>query len=111
MAMLSAGSPAFASPFCRPIAPEGAFCKPEEDPFLLLESTLRAIEAILRRHRGRSLRRSWSEIPYGEEEITRLEEEVLPAIAACLARVEGIHADREASQMACRLPGWSEIAA
>ena len=111
MAMLSAGSPAFASPFCRPIAPEGAFCKPEEDPFLLLESTLRAIESILRRHRGRSLRRSWSEIPYGEEEITRLEEEVLPAIAACLARVEVIDADLEAAQMACRLPGWSEIAA
>jgi hypothetical protein len=34
------------------------------------------------------LRRSWIEVPYGEEEITRLEEEVLPAIAACLARVE-----------------------
>ena len=49
---------------------------------------MRAIEAILRRHLGRSPRRSWSEIPYGEEEITRLEEEVLPAIAACLARVE-----------------------
>ena len=111
MAPLSAGSPAFASPFCRPIAPEGAFCKPEEDPFLLLESTQRAIESILRRHRGRGLRRSWIEIPYGEEEITRLEEEVLPAIAACLARVEVIDADLVAAQMACRLPGWSEIAA
>jgi hypothetical protein len=51
MAMLSAGSAAATSPFCRPIAPEGAFCKPEEDPFLLLQSTQRAIEAILRRHR------------------------------------------------------------
>jgi len=36
MATLSAA----ASPFCR-IAPEGAFCSPEEDPFLLLEYTLR----------------------------------------------------------------------
>jgi hypothetical protein len=60
---------------------------------------------------GRSLRRSWIEIPYGEEEITRLEEEVLPAIAACLARVEAIDSDLEAAQEACRLPGWSEIAA
>jgi hypothetical protein len=90
MAMLSAGSAAAASPFCRPIAQ-------------------RAIESILRRHRGRSLRRSWIEIPYGEEEITRLEEEVLPAIAACLAPVEAIDSDLEAAQMACRLPGWSEI--
>jgi hypothetical protein len=40
MAMLTAA----ASPFCRPIAPEGAFCKPEEDPFLLLESTLRSVQ-------------------------------------------------------------------
>ena len=65
-----------------------AFCRPEQDPFLLLESTQRAIEAILRRHQERPLRRSWIEVPYGEEEITRLEEEVLPAISACLARVE-----------------------
>jgi hypothetical protein len=34
------------------------------------------------------LRRTWSEQPYGEEEITRLEEEVLPAIRQCLVRVE-----------------------
>jgi hypothetical protein len=40
--MLSAA----ASPFGG-IAPEGAFCKPEEDPFLLLESSLKAIERIL----------------------------------------------------------------
>ena len=46
--MLSAA----ASPFCRPFAPEGAFCKPVEDPFLLLESTLRSMEEILRRSRG-----------------------------------------------------------
>jgi hypothetical protein len=75
MAMLSAA----ASPFCRPIAPEGAFCKPEEDPFLLLESRLKAIERILLLRRG---------LPYGEEEITLLEEEVIPAIQQCLARVD-----------------------
>ena len=84
MAMLSAA----ASPFCRPIAPEGAFCKPEEDPFLLLESTLRSMEEILRRSRGLPLRRTWIEQPYGEEEITLLEEEVIPAIRQCLARVD-----------------------
>ncbi len=74
MAMLSAA----ASPFCRP----------EEDPFLLLESTLRSVEEILVRRRGLPLRRTWIEQPYGEEEITLLEEEVLPAIQQCLARVD-----------------------
>ncbi|MCP9860275.1 MULTISPECIES: hypothetical protein [unclassified Cyanobium] len=74
MAMLSAA----ASPFCRP----------EEDPFLLLESSLKAIERILQLRRGLPLRRTWIEQPYGEEEITILEEEVIPAIQQCLARVD-----------------------
>jgi len=77
MAIRSAGS---TSPFCRP----------EEDPFLLLESCGKAIEGILRRHAGRPLRRTWIEHSYGEEEITILEEEVLPAIAQCLLRVDQI---------------------
>jgi hypothetical protein len=92
MAALSAA----ASPFCR-IAPEGAFCKPapegafcspEEDPFLLLESSLKAIERILQLRRGLPLRRTWIEQPYGEEEICLLEEEVIPAIQQCLSRVD-----------------------
>ena len=83
MAMLSAA----ASPFCR-IAPEGAFCKTEEDPFLLLESSLKAIERILMLlRRGLPLRRTWIAQPYGEEEIILLEE-VIPAIQQCLARVD-----------------------
>ena len=65
-----------------------AFCRPEEDPFLLLESTLRSVEEILLRRRGLPLRRTWIEQPYGEEEITLLEEEVIPAIRQCLARVD-----------------------
>ncbi len=66
------------------------FCRPEEDPLLLLESCGKAIESILRGHAGRPLRRSWIDRPYGEEEIARLEEEVLPAIQQCLARVDEI---------------------
>jgi len=62
-------------------------CRPEEDPFLLLESTFHAVQEILVRHRGRPLRRSWMDRPYGEEEITLLEEEVLPALKSCLARI------------------------
>jgi hypothetical protein len=79
MAMLTASASAVA---CSP------FCRPEEDPFLLLESTLRSMEEILRRSRGLPLRRTWIEQPYGEEEITLLEEEVIPAIQQCLKRVD-----------------------
>ncbi|MBM5783250.1 MAG: hypothetical protein FJ076_00095 [Cyanobacteria bacterium K_DeepCast_35m_m1_288] len=64
------------------------FCRPEEDPFLLLESTLRSVQEILLRRRGLPLRRTWIAQPYGEEEITLLEEEVIPAIQQCLARVD-----------------------
>ena len=84
MAMLSAA----ASPFCRP----------EEDPFLLLESSLKAIERILQLRRGLPLRRSWIEQPYGEEEITLLEEEVIPAIQQCLARVDELDGKLQAQQ-------------
>ena len=66
------------------------FCRPEEDPFLLLESSLRCIERILLFSEGQPLRRTWIEHPYGEEEITLLEEEVLPALQHCLRRVEEI---------------------
>jgi hypothetical protein len=78
-----------ASAFCR-IAPEGACCKPEEDPFLLLESCGKAIEGILRGHIDRPLRRTWIQQPYGEEEITLLEGEVLPAIQRGMARAHEI---------------------
>ena len=80
MAIQSTGFSAAASPFSRP----------EEDPFLLLESCGKAIESILRGHAGRPLRRTWIQHPYGEEELTLLEEEVLPAIQRCMSRVEEI---------------------
>jgi hypothetical protein len=54
------------------MATASPFCRPEEDPFLLLESSLRAVQEILQRRRGLPLRRSWIEQPYGEEELTLL---------------------------------------
>ena len=69
-------------------AAQSKFCRPEEDPFLLLDRASRSIEQLLRR--DLPLRRTWSEQPYGEEEINLLEEEVLPAIAQCLARIDAI---------------------
>jgi hypothetical protein len=89
------------------LAAQSKFCRPEEDPFLLLESTLRSIEVVLMLRRGLPLRRTWSEQPYGEEEITRLEEEVLPAIRQCLARVdeldERLQAQQELLVLRCEL--------
>jgi hypothetical protein len=74
------------------------FCRPEEDPFLLLESTLRSVQEILLRRRGLPLRRTWIEQPYGEEEITLLEEEVIPAIQQCLARIDELDSKLQAQQ-------------
>jgi hypothetical protein len=54
------------------------FCSPEEDP-LLLQSTLRRAERILKRSAGRPFRRTLIEFLGGEEGITLLEE-VIPAI-------------------------------
>ena len=47
-----------------------------EDPVCLVESCRRAIEWILITHtaRGRLVPRPWIDHPYGEEEITLLEE-------------------------------------
>jgi hypothetical protein len=103
MATLSArGSAAAASPFC----------KPEEDPFLLLESSLKAIERILQGSAGRPLRRTWIEHPYGEEEIALLEEEVLPVLQRCLRRVdeldERLLAQQELLQR-CRMEADREV--
>ena len=71
-------------------APLSPFCSPEEDPFLLLQSTLRCVERILQRSAGRPLRRSWLEFLYGEEEITLLEEELIPAIQQRPQRLDAL---------------------
>jgi hypothetical protein len=57
MATLSCGA--------APVVARSLFCRPEEDPFLLLESTLRSLQEILRRSHGLPLRRPWIEQPYG----------------------------------------------
>jgi hypothetical protein len=66
------------------------FCRPEEDPFLLLESCDNTSGSILMGHAGRPLRRHWIDRPYGEEKISQLEEVVLPTIQYCLVRMDQI---------------------
>ena len=46
------------------------------------------------------MRRTWIEFPYGEQEITLLEEEVIPAIQQCLQRVDEIDAALQEEQEA-----------
>lgn len=77
------------------------------DPVGLVESCYRAVEWILATHaaKGVLIPRPWIDHPYGEEEITLLEEDLLPAMAGFLARVEAIdqaiEPDQEA-QVSCR---------
>ncbi len=65
-----------------------------EDPFAVMESCQRAIEWVLRRSEaeGMLIPRGWIDVPYGEEELALLEEEVLPVLAGVLQRVEEIDA-------------------
>jgi len=87
MALLTASASAVArSPFCWPIAPEGAFCKPEEDPFLLLESSLKAIERILRRRRGLPLRRHRAHPREVADEISRAGDQLQAPVGQALGR-------------------------
>ena len=82
------------------LSPE--FIAGSEDPVALVESCYRAVELLLATHtaRGLLIPRPWVDHPYGEEEITLLEEELLPAMAGFLERVEAIdqaiEADHEA---------------
>ena len=55
---------------------------------------------ILEAQRGKPLQRSWADHPYGEEEITRLEQEVLPALEEFLTRVDEIE---EGIQPSCQV--------
>jgi hypothetical protein len=73
-----------------------------EDPVALVESCYRALQWLLatRTARGLLIPRPWIDHPYGEEEITLLEEDLLAAMAIFLARVDAIDRAIEADQEA-----------
>ena len=81
---------------CRPVAVAlmavSAF-HDSADPFLLLDAVLQRLQQILAAHQQRPLPRHWIDHPYGEEEITLLEEEVIPALLRLRDRVDEIDAD------------------
>ena len=62
----------------------------ERDPVALVESCQRSLLWLLRSHQREPLKRCWIDHPYGEEEITRLEDELLPAMQSILARMDAI---------------------
>ena len=80
----------------------------EGDPVALVESCQRALVWLLRSPRGEPLRRCWIDQPYGEEEITRLEQELLPAMEQFLARIGEIDRQLELGQAAERLRAEAE---
>ena len=59
----------------------------ERDPVALVESCQSSLLWLLQSHRREPLRRCWIDHHYGEEEITRLEDELLPAMESFLARI------------------------
>lgn len=63
-------------------------CRAHEDPVILLKCVHSAVLRLLAGHTGQPLQRSWIDCPYGEEEITRLQEELLPALDAFLSRID-----------------------
>ncbi len=65
-----------------------------EDPFAVMEGCRQAIEGMLKQSagEGRLIPRGWIDVPYGEEEMALLEEEVLPVLAGVFQRVEEIDA-------------------
>ena len=73
-----------------------------QDPVCLVQSCQQALVWLLRTTtaRGQLIPRPWIDYPYGEEEITLLEEEVLPAMEAFLQWVGEIDAALEADQEA-----------
>lgn len=67
-----------------------SFRASERDPVALVESCQRTLLWLLQSHRREPLKRCWIDHPYGEEEITRLEDELLPAMESFLPRMDAI---------------------
>ncbi|MCP9819859.1 hypothetical protein KBZ18_10175 [Synechococcus sp. Cruz-9H2] len=65
------------------------------DPVALADAFRVRLMGMLRSYRDRPIPRAWIDVPYGEEEITLLEEELLPVLNQVLARINEIDAELE----------------
>ena len=87
-----------------------AYGTPEQDPFVVLDPACMRWSASCRVIPiSRCVAAGSITHPYGEEEVAHLEEEVLPAITACLKRIDEIDARlqvREAARSTALPPSW-----
>ena len=76
-----------------PAAPLQRIGKPQEDPVLLLEAALRAVQALMEQRGPRMWRRCWIDQPYQREERELIRTELLPPLVRALAELEKSSAD------------------
>ena len=83
------------------------------DPFQLVGACQLALQKMLRCSASghQPIHRCWIAVPYGEEEITLLEEELLPVMAVVLQRVAEIDQRLEAAQLELERLAQAEAAA
>jgi hypothetical protein len=73
-----------------PAAPLQRIGTPQEDPVLLLEAVLRAVQALMLQRGPRMWRRCWIDQPYQREERELIRTELLPPLERALAELEEI---------------------
>jgi hypothetical protein len=73
-----------------PAAPPQRIGTPQEDPVLLLEAALRAVQALMLQRGPRMWRRCWIDQPYVREERELIRTELLPPLVRALAVLEEI---------------------
>ncbi|WP_398332154.1 hypothetical protein [Vulcanococcus sp.] len=73
-----------------PAAPLQRIGTPQEDPVLLLEAVLRAVQALMLQRGPRMWRRCWIDQPYQREERELIRTELLPPLVRALAELEEI---------------------
>jgi hypothetical protein len=73
-----------------PAAPLQRIGTPQEDPVLLLEAALRAVQALMLQRGPRMWRRCWIDQPYQREERELIRTELLPPLERALAELEEI---------------------
>ena len=73
-----------------PAAPLQRIGTPQEDPVLLLEAALRAVQALMEQRGPRMWRRCWIDQPYQREERELIRTELLPPLMRALAELEEI---------------------
>ena len=70
-----------------PAAPPQRIGTPQEDPVLLLEAALWAVQALMHQRGPRMWRRCWIDQPYQREERELIRTELLPPLERALAEL------------------------